>query len=504
MNQFPISRRQWVMSASACGAVLANAAAGRSLSTADEPAEVHDIGSRRELLVDLELIDQQHDVKLVLHHPHDEGQVLAFDKPWEGAFCGYATVIRDADRLLLYYRGLGTAGQDGSRSETTCYAESTDGITWTKPELGLFEVMGTRNNNVVLADAAPATHNLSPLLDTKPGVPTAERFKALGGTMKSGLLAWVSADGQRWRKAQESPVIPNDQVPFPYFFDSQNLAFWSVAEQQYVCYFRVFQDKIRSIARCTSDDFLQWSPPVLMNYRHRGGAAPIEHLYTNQTHPYFRAPHLYVSIAARFMPGRQVLTDAQAAAINVNPRYFQDTSDAIFMTTRPGRDVYDRTFLSSFVRPGIGAHNWVSRTNYPALNVVQTGPTEMSVYLNQDYAQPTAHLRRYSMRLDGFASVQADYQGGELITKPLRFTGRELALNFATSAAGSVRVEFQDPNGQPIPGFALSDCQAQIGNEIERVVSWKSGSDVGQLAGRPVRLRLAMQDADVYAFQFRD
>ncbi|MEZ6133443.1 MAG: hypothetical protein R3C53_00900 [Pirellulaceae bacterium] len=502
MHLIPLSRRSWMKSASAYAVAVATTSTVSAILAADDPPAAIDIGSRRELFVDEELIESLTDLQLALHRPHDEGQVLAFDKPWEGGFCGYATVIRDGELLRLYYRGLGEAGQDGSRSETTCYAESNDGINWTKPRLGLYEVKGTRENNVVLADAAPVSHNFSPMLDSKPDVSAEVRFKALGGTMKSGLIAWGSADGLRWHKLQDAPVIAAEQVPFPYFFDSQNLAFWSESEQAYVCYFRVFQDKIRRIARCTSLDFLTWSAPVLMQYRHRGDDAPIEHLYTNQTHPYFRAPHLYVSIAARFMPGRQVLTDEQAEAIGVNPRYFKDTSDAIFMTTRPGRDIYDRTFLSSFVRPGIGAHNWVSRTNYPALNVVQTGPTEMSVFLNQDYAQPTAHLRRYSMRLDGFTSVQADYQGGELLTKPLRFSGSQLTLNFATSAAGSVRVEIQEPNGKPIPGFSLDDARPQIGNEIERFVQWKTGSDLSQLAGQPVRLRFAMQDADLYAFQF--
>ena len=120
---------------------------------------------------------------------------------------------------------------------------------------------------------------------------------------------------------------------------------------------------------------------------------------------------------------------------------------------------YDREFLSGFIRPGIGANNWVSRTNYPALNVVPTGPTEMSVYVNQDYAQPTAHLRRYSMRLDGFASAQADYAGGELVTRPLVFQGRALAINFATSAAGGIRVELQHADGSPLAGFTCARCR---------------------------------------------
>lgn len=106
------------------------------------------------------------------------------------------------------------------------------------------------------------------------------------------------------------------------------------------------------------------------------------------------------------------------------------------------------------------------------------------------------------MRLDGFASAQASYAGGELITKPLTFQGQELAINFGTSAAGGITVEIQDPAGNPLPGFSLDDAQQQIGNEIRRVVSWKQGSDVSSLAGKPVRLRFVIKDADLYAFQF--
>lgn len=471
------------------------------LSAAADPT---DIGERRELFLDDRLIERlDGSARLTLHEPRDEGIAFKFDNPWEGQFCGYATIIKDGDLYRAYYRGLPVARADGSSEECTCYAESPDGKVWTKPKLGLYDLHGTRDNNAVLAEAAPVTHNFSPMLDTRPGVPAEERFKALGGVMKSGLIAWVSADGKQWRRLREDPVIPPSLVKFPYFFDSQNLAFWSDAEKKYVCFFRVFQDKIRRIARTTSNDFLTWSEPVLMEYRHRGGEAPIEHLYTNQTHPYFRAPHLYLSVAARFMPGRKVLTEEQAMEIGVNPGYFKDTSDAIIMSTRPGERHYERTFLSSFVRPGIGARNWVSRTNYPALNVVPTGETEMSLYLNQDYAQPTAHLRRYSLRLDGFASVKTDHEGGELLTKPLSFSGARLGVNFSTSAAGGLRVEIQDATtGGPIPGFALDDCVEQIGNEIDRTVAWNGGGDVSALVGKPVRLRLALRDADLFSYRF--
>lgn len=474
-------------------------------------ADPVNIGSRRELFVDHFLLDQLNGVRLQLHAPRDEGVAFGFDKPWEGLFSGYATIVTLEDgSLRAYYRGKAVANRDGSEEEVTCVAESKDGRTWTKPELGLYEANGTKANNLVLMSANTSPHNFSPFRDTRPGVPEGERFKAFGGTMEGGgLVAWKSADGYRWERMAEAPVITKEMVPYKYMFDSQNVPFWSESEGKYVAYYRVFEDGIRRIVRSESTDFLTWTPPVLLGYRHPDTEAPIEHLYTNQTSPYFRAPHLYVAIAARFMPGRQVLNDEQAKAIHVNPGYFKDTSDAIFMTTRPAEGaehlaVYDRTFLEGFIRGGIGAQNWVSRTNYPALNVVPTGPAEMSIYVNQDYAQPTAHLRRYSLRVDGFASLHSGYGGGHAITKPFVFSGRELSLNFSTSAAGGVKVGIETADGQPIPGFGVEDCQMQIGNEIDRMVTWKSGTDVSALAGKTVRLRFSMKDADIFSFQFVD
>jgi len=93
--------------------------------------------------------------------------------------------------------------------------------------------------------------------------------------------------------------------------------------------------------------------------------------------------------------------------------------------------------------------------------------------------------------------------GGELITKPVRFQGRKLVLNFATSVAGGMRVEIQDLNGRPLPGFSLEDCPTLFGDTIERTVVWKKGTDLSAVAGQPVRLRFEFRDADLYAFQFK-
>lgn len=482
-------------------------AIAQTLATGSRPARATDVssvielGTDRELFIDQHLIAKLDRVRLQLHEPRDEGVVLKFDQPWEGIHCGYCTIIRDGAQFRLYYRGMPADVKDGTAGEVTCVADSTDGIHWTKPKLDLFEARGTKENNIVLAGDPPLSHNFSPFLDTRPECPADQRYKALSGLDTSGLVAFVSADGLHWKKLRGEPVIARRaSFKFQWMFDSQNVAFWSPSERKYLCYFRVY-DGVRGIARCESADFVEWSDPVLMSYVTDGTASPTEELYTNQTSPYFRAPQLYIAVAARFVPNRQAISDEEAAALNVAQGYYKDLSDAVLMTTRGG-SVYDRTFLSSFIRPGIGARNWVSRTNYPALGIIQTGPTEMSIYTNQDNAQPTAHLHRYSLRLDGFASARAEYDGGELVTRPFRFAGDRLDLNFSTSAVGSIRVEIQNESGQPFPGFAAADCLEVIGNELDRTVRWKSGSDVSTLAGKTVRLRFVMKDADLYALRF--
>lgn len=500
--QAEITRRGFVAGVAgiAAGAVAARggvvALGAETIDT--DPIE---LGSRRELFVDHHLIDKlSGGAELRLQRPHDAGSVLAFDRAWEGAFSGYVTILHDAavGTYRAYYRGNPTAGKDGSATEVTCVAESKDGMVWTKPNLGLFEVHGTRENNCVLAGMPPFSHNFCPMIDRRPGVSKGERYKALAGTRQTGLVPFASEDGLRWRRLGRRPATTGPEgVITEGAFDSQNVPFWSEHEEQYVCYFRTFKDGFRRIARTTSKDFLAWTKPTLMEY----GGRPVEHLYTNQTHPYFRAPHVYVSIAARFFPGRRVLTPEQAQAIQVNAAYFNDCSDGVLMTTRGG-DRYDRTFMDGFLRPGVGLENWVSRTNYPALNVVPTGAAEMSFYANQNYGQPTAHLRRYTLRTDGFVAVQAPYEGGELLTKRVTFSGRELMLNFATSAAGSVRVEILDAAGKPVPGYSLAESVETIGNELDRPVHWKRGSDVSSLAGKVVRLRFEMKDAEVFAVRF--
>jgi len=452
-------------------------------AAAEQAHEVRDIGSRLEPFIDRFLIDRLEGTDLRLHHP-----TLAPPSPKPRPPGHYATVIKDGPLYRFYSRGYAKPGlhwrKDGwdayHAAELTLYAESKDGVHWTKPNLGLYKFEAHPDGNVVLAGEFLVNHNFTPFLDTRPGVPPQERYKAVGGLRfrpdhqhlrdkhgAGGLKAYVSPDGIHWKRLRAEPIIPEDWGAF----DSQNVAFWSDLEGCYCCYFRTFVKGYRSISRCTSTDFIHWTEPQAMNAN-----LPGEHLYTNGTHPYFRAPHIYIALPTRFQAKRSSITDV------------------LFMTSRTGKR-YDRTFKEAFIRPGLGPGGWGNRSNYAAWHVVPTGPDEMSIYVTGG--------RRYVMRYDGFASVHAGYETGEMVTRPLRFKGKQLTINSSTSAGGVIRVEIQDAAGKAIAGFALEECLPIFGDEIARVVAWKAGPDLSRLAGRPVRLRFVMQDADLFSLRFQ-
>lgn len=454
------TRREWLQTASLAGGA---AAFLPHLLRAGESANVRDIGTRRELFIDRWLIDRLDGTRLKLHEPR---LAPAMTEPADNL--EYGTVIKDGGLFRLYTRDGRGAKRDGDEPEVTRYCESRDGIHWTKPKLGLHEIDGSKDNNVVLHEP-PFCHNFCPFLDTRSGVPADERYKALAGTVKSSLVAFVSGDGIHWRKLRPEPVITYTKE---YAFDSQNVSFWSESEQKYVCYFRHFLDrKWRSVCRTVSLDFLSWSEPVPLKPNFPG-----EHLYTTLTHPYFRAPHIYIALPTRFHPDRG------------------ESTDILFMSAR-GNSPFDRTFREAFIRPGLDPARWGNRSNYAALNVVPTGSDEMSIY-----ATP---FRRFVLRTDGFASVHAGADPGDMVTLPLRFAGRELVLNYSTSAGGSIRVEIQDPAGKPLPGFELKDCPPQVGDTIEHTILWRGGTELSALANHPVRLHFRMQEADLFAIQFR-
>jgi hypothetical protein len=490
--------------------VVIHANAGVALAAENKMHQVADIGDRRQLFVDSRLIERMDRLSLRLHEPVSGGIAIKLDKPWEGPANGGYSVLRCGDSYLMYYRAMTLQKDDDTGA--LCVATSNDGVTWTKPALGLVERAGRWDTNIAASESGKPLR-ATPWFDARSGVPANERIKALHSEPISGekhtayvdpkgpkrLVMWVSADGFTFRKLVPQPKIVSN---LRNCFDGGNTMFWSEVEQAYVLYYR-FWDSKRTVARTTSKDFFNWSAPVPMTY----GDTPREHLYTNNTEPYFRAPHLYIALAARFMQSRRVVTQAQSQAIGLKSShghsYANDCSDGVLLTTQAGSSRYDRTFMEALVRPGPGARNWVSRTNYPLTGIFPCGKERIMFWVSRHYMQETWHIERLLLRLDGFASVNAPYAGGEMVTKPLIFDGEELEINYRTSAAGGVRIEIQDAAGKPITDYALNNCQEIIGDDVASVVAWKHGTNISQLAGRLIRLRFLLKDADLYSFKFR-
>lgn len=493
---------------------------GVAVAQGDDGGSAVDIASRRELFVDDTLLDSLQGARRVLHHPTPREIAIRHDAPWEGAGSGYHSVFRDGDRYRMYYRGSKLGVENGKLKEgdeVYCYAESRDGITFTKPDLGLFEYGGSKANNIIWTGVG--THNFAPLLDTRPDCPPASKYKALGGlASQGGLFAFHSPDGIHWSLMRDEPVVTEGA------FDSQNLAFWDSHAGVYRAYFRTFTagvttgkvwkpEGFRAIRTATSRDFLTWENYTDLTYKD----SPAEHLYTNQIAPYFRAPHLLIGFPTRYVergwsPSMRALPDPkereERAAAHL--RYGTAITEGLVMASRDG--VRFERWNEAFLRPGPERPGtWLYGQQFIAWHAVETASSlpgaqpELSMYASEGSWHGNGNeMRRYSMRLDGFVSINAPLAGGEAVTKPIRFVGKKLTLNFASSAAGDIRVELQDAQGRAIPGFGLDACAPLFGDTLDRSVIWNDSDDVSRLAGQPIRLRFVLRDADLYSFRFAE
>lgn len=452
-----------------------------SLSTvvvqADKPLH---LGSRLELFVDDYLIDKTDgDVNRNLHKPQPEEVSLVTDKPWEGNTCAYYTIFQDGDLYRMYYRGShhDEKTRKSAHLEVTCYAESKDGIHWTKPDLGLFEFNGSKENNIVWDGIG--THCFAPFKDANPNCAADARYKAIARGRprgKRGLYVFKSPDAVHWSLMNPEPVITTGA------FDSQNLAFWDTHRGLYADYHRNFREGRRDIMTATSKDFLTWTKPKYLVFP----GAPKEHLYTNAIRQYFRAPHILIGFPTRYLPKQ---------GSRVEP---------VFMSSRDGLTFHRWT--EAVIPEDAPKDRSGNRSNYMTWGLVQLpgNDRELSVYATEAYyTGPDSRVRRFTYRVDGFVSVHAEKRGGTLLTKPLTFDGNKLIANFATGSGGQVRVTLTDADGKPLPGFSAAQCRPLVGDEIAGVVQWTGGGDLSKLAGKVIRLRFDLKDADLYSLQFR-
>lgn len=510
---------------------------------------VYQLGGRRELFVDGELLMDMGGARLCPHAPVARENVLFTDTPADGGSIGYPTVFREGGVVKLYYLCYGFApgaapdypplntdfgmeeGEDESEKPAHSlthwphahigYAESADGVNFIKPSIKLFDFNGSCDNHIVYMLPGDMLDNFSAGLDTNPDCPDGWRYKALCERVvnrRAVLNALVSPDGINWTDLGTVITVGT--------FDTLNTWFWDAEAGLYRAYMRTWlhhypsrnlgesgvsetttanPSEVRSISTSTSPDFINWSEPVDLCY----GAAPEYQMYTNNVLPYYRAPHIYMGFPTRYYErewspvfgGLPDAEDRRARAAKMT-RAGTALTDALFMTSRDGVN-FKRWDYPAFLPAGIErSGNWCYGDGYLAYGIIETpaegGGAELSMYA---YDCAERALRRYTMRLDGFVSLRADSCASAL-TRPFTFEGGRLMLNYTTSVAGGIKIELLDEHMNPIPGYSLEECDLLIGDTTCREVTWGERADVSALAGRVVHMRINMGEADLYSLKF--
>ena len=472
-----------------------------------------DVSSRKQLFIDDLFIENSAGISLTVNRPvKDARPCLVPDRPWEAkTLNGFASVTHDGDSYRLWYVALaddskgaakgqkiplGEAGKGQYRNYSRlCYAESTDGASWQKPELGLVIFRGSTRNNIVMTHD-DAVGDLNPVyLDTNPDCPREQRYKTfwlrIVPVTGNELIVNVSPDGHSWQ-----PL--SGEVSYGRT-DTNNVLFWDDRIGRYVAMVRGLsgQSAWRVVSRCEFDDMRDWGPSqvVLKADEHD---APETDVYNSAAVKYEDVYLMFPSFYCHFPEPPE-------------GEYHNDgVLDIQFAVSRDGVD-WKRPERWPFVALGADGE-WDSRQMYMASGLITTA-SEVYLYYTgfnythaeDDYIDTAGYaggINRVRLRRDGFMSADAGVAEGELTTVPLVFDGSRLELNVQTSVTGSLKAEILGEDGKALPGYSLDECRAIKGNFIRTVLSWKSGDDVSALQGRPIRLRFVMRHAKLYAFQF--
>ncbi len=479
---------------------------------------------RRILCWDKKMIETEQNLSLLPHKPEKKNIALLCDDEWEGVHNSYGCTVRVGDTIRLYYRAAterlilsDNAPNRGGGTNVICVAESRDGITFKKPNIGQYEYNGSTYNNIVFMREKDID-NFSVFYDTNPACPEDEKFKALAQTdsddRKPLLRYYASADGYEFKEKYDLPLYGS--------FDSFNLGFWDEESEQYFVYFRAFHpvgkpeevqddilksDDVRDIRLATSKDFKTFTTHGCILFEE--GQEDIA-LYTNQIEKYYRAKNTFIGFPVRYTDRKDEyesfedmpLADQRAATVKKYGRGGTAITDCLFMSSNDGYTFNRRD--EAFMTPGPESrNNWRYGNCYTVHGILETesdevgASNEISIYACENYRMKNASFRRYTIRLDGFYSWYGKFTGATVLTKPIQVTGESLSVNFASSCAGSMQITLCDENGASIKGF---ESKALFGDSTDRPVRFKS--DIKSLIGKTVRLRIVLKDCHLYSFAF--
>jgi len=494
------------------------------------------IGDRRQVFIDQTFLAEAKGVEIIVHPPRkSEEMAIKPERPWEmGGIGPYSSVLFDGEIYHMWYHAMDTVQWDtGHTNGTICYATSKDGIQWKRRETGLIKYKESRENNIVFGYGANGVvlGQDGGMVFLDPNAPKDQRFRMVCrlGPEGAGIRIFSSGDGIHWKLTHPSVITARPEEK-RHHLDSQNVIFWDDALHKYVAFVRYNRPEVRgrarSIARAESDHLggfpvVQDMPIVFQpdDQDLKENGLPAVDFYMSAAIKYPWAEHAYFMFpTAYYHYSRRLPEFGKECPINAGPL------DSQFAASRDGVkwERYDRR---PFVPLGMkGEFDWGCARTIWGLVPDTTGREMYLYYRGGDWlhgwdrnannkriltskglggTQDITCISRLISRRDGFTSVRGAYSGGKFTTPLVMFAGNKLVLNVDTSATGMVQVGFLDEDGAPVAGFAPEQCDLiHTANEINRRVSWSGSPDVSKLAGKPVRIKFLVRDADLYAFQF--
>ncbi|HET6323636.1 MAG TPA: hypothetical protein VFG04_02965 [Planctomycetaceae bacterium] len=461
------------------------------------------IGDAPQLFVDLDHVEFLSNVRQVFHaaekYPHNP--VLRKVKPWENDRGTWGSVLYDEQEKIFKCWYGGKSGRQkefrpGSLSDCNvlCYATSRDGVHWDRPALGLHEVMGTRENNVVVGDDHHngLGHWESTLKDPLE-IDSRRRYKALGWSSYdwdgplSGIYSMTSPDGLCWTHTPE-PVFhfhirkgTNDLGPVG---DAQSLMI-DTLRHRYVACLRSSPHRAQSV----SQDFVTWTPPSI-HLRGRPG----EIANTIYNHMGFVYGDRYLGLLTYFArePKDPVLTLQLLTSRDGETWQRPDTAKPLIDVGTIGE--WDRFIIMLTGAPPIrvGDKLYIYYRGMAARHKPYEG--------KDDALHQGGGLGLATLRVDGFASLDASYDGGRVTTKPFRTHGRQLRVN-AKADCGRLRAEVLDGSGHLLPGFGRDDCRVMQVDCVDEPIVWKEVASLDTLKDRPIQLRFHLENVRLYSYR---
>ena len=341
------------------------------------------------------------------------------------------------------------------------------------------------------------------------------------------LCRAISRDGIEWERLAEQAL--------PFCSDTQNVCFYDSRLMKYVAYIRAWSP--RHVKRTETDDLLTLPWPYEEDSA-RDRNDPKEHfnkgvwrtaknelptvmqrdefdppgtdIYTSCVQPYPYAEDVYVAFPSvyrhydGFDPhGRDHRGELHNDGVVASQ----------LAVSRDG--IHFTRFREPYIGPGRIDEPDAGQV-YMAVGMIRRGDDLYQYYAGTPfthgmdcregakYAQglPREAILRVVQRLDGFVSLDAGREGGDLTTPVLTFEGSRLQLNIDCGGMGEAWVEFQDAAGAAIRGFTMDESVSVDRNGVAQEVWWHNGPEISSLAGRPIKMRIRMRSASLFGFQF--